>query len=277
MVLSTFGFHFKEQRSEATSHKSCCAVDAKSTYQHSHLGKALSFLESFSRLDRSLWYGQKGHTALVFFGRIPHLPSTWGKIGAGYKQQMEITKPMRAAKARAWHHQYSWDYLSYPSHCIPGISAPVSEGNKVSDTKAKKPLTPKFCLLNRYSARDTEICSSIWMITEGMSQPHITTACFVYVSHATLSLSIFHILQHRGCKNWGLLQKQGQCPAEYRVCKVSVQLNSILQSSYLNELWEPKTTARSQYSWARSARSSCLPNESCNCFILCAPSEISVI
>lgn len=30
------------------------------------------------------------------------------------------------------------------------------------------------------------------MITEGMSQPHIATACFVYVSHITLSLSIIH-------------------------------------------------------------------------------------
>lgn len=30
------------------------------------------------------------------------------------------------------------------------------------------------------------------MITEGMSQPHIATACFVYVSHTNLSLSIIH-------------------------------------------------------------------------------------
>lgn len=28
------------------------------------------------------------------------------------------------------------------------------------------------------------------MITEGMSQPHVATACFVYVSHTTLSFSI---------------------------------------------------------------------------------------
>lgn len=56
--------------------------------------------------------------------------------------------------------------------------------------KNLQPLNFVYC--NRYSARETEICNSIWMITEGMSQPHIATACFVYVSHITLSLSIIH-------------------------------------------------------------------------------------
>lgn len=58
----------------------------------------------------------------------------------------------------------------------------------------KKPLTLQLCLLEqRYSARETEICNSIWMITEGMSQTHIATACIVYVSHTPLSLSIIHL------------------------------------------------------------------------------------
>lgn len=82
--------------------------------------------------------------------------------------------------------------ISHPSHCIPGISALISEEKKVNDTKEKTP-SPKLCLLQqRYSVREIEISNSIWMITEGMSQPHIATAGFVYVSHTTLSLSIIH-------------------------------------------------------------------------------------
>lgn len=82
--------------------------------------------------------------------------------------------------------------ISHPSHCIPGISALVSEEKKDNDTKGKTP-SPKLCLMQqKYSVREIEISNSIWMITEGMSQPHIATACFVYVSHTTLSLSIIH-------------------------------------------------------------------------------------
>lgn len=95
---------------------------------------------------------------------------------------------MRAAKARAWHHQYFWDLT--PATAFLGYQHQFLK--KVNDTK-EKTSSPKLCLLQqRYSAREIEICDSIWMITEGMSQTHIGTACFVYVSHTTLSLSIIH-------------------------------------------------------------------------------------
>lgn len=97
--------------------------------------------------------------------------------------------------SKSWRHQYSWDlapatpataFMEYQYQFLKRIKL-------VTLRKKNKPPTPKLCLLQqRYSARETEICNSIWMITEGMSQPHIATACFVYVSHTNLSLSIIH-------------------------------------------------------------------------------------
>lgn len=146
MVLSTFGFYFKERQSEATSHKSHCCWCRKCLHQHSHLGRALSFLESFSRLDTSLWYGQKGHTALVFSGRIPQLPSIHGMKGARYKLQTEISKSMRAAEARA-------GVISI-LEISPLLPLPLHSWSikLVTLRKKNKPPTPKLCLLQqRYS------------------------------------------------------------------------------------------------------------------------------
>lgn len=115
----------------------------------------------------------------------------------------QISRSMRAAKARAWCHRYSWDltpatlastFLEYQHESLKRIKLVTLREEKNKQTnKHPTTSTPTLCLLQQKDRTgESEICNSIWMITEGMSQPHIATAYFVCVSHTTLSLSIIH-------------------------------------------------------------------------------------
>lgn len=108
MVLSTLGLYLKEQQSEATLCKILLHCGCrKYLHQHSHPGRALSFLESFCRLDASLWYAQEGHAALVFFGRFPQLPSTGNEWGYPHrwelpKQEIGVTGVLETLPHQHW-------------------------------------------------------------------------------------------------------------------------------------------------------------------------------
>lgn len=107
-------------------------------------------------------------------------------------------------------------YPTNTGHSIPGILAPASE-EKWSwwHWEEKNSNSSTLSTEQRYSARETEVCNSIWMITEGMSQPHVATACIVYVSHSALSLSMIHLYLFysiRVARNCKLLQKTVTAP-----------------------------------------------------------------
>lgn len=134
---------------------------------------------------------------MVCTERLCSIHFLWKNSAASkYRQWIGTSMSKRTAKARAWRHWCSWD-LTPPTLATAFLEYrhQFLKKNEVGDTdRGKKTLTLQLCLLEqRYSARETEICNSIWMITEGMSQTHIATACIVYVSHTPLSLSIIHL------------------------------------------------------------------------------------